>query len=62
MAEKNLKQKAASGMVWTALQKYSTRASFLPDCLHHTIMVASVCWLSLWFWQTLLLMEVLVLH
>lgn len=24
MAEKNLKQKAASGMVWTALQKYST--------------------------------------
>ena len=24
MAKKNLKQKAASGMVWTALQKYST--------------------------------------
>ena len=24
MAEKNLKQKAASGMVWTALQRYST--------------------------------------
>lgn len=25
MAEKNLKQKAVSGMVWTALQKYSTK-------------------------------------
>lgn len=24
MPQKNLKQKAASGMVWTALQKYST--------------------------------------
>lgn len=33
MASKNLKQKAASGMIWAALQKYSTMLIQFVSCI-----------------------------